>query len=84
MVKNQVDRYLSGESTAIDAEYLLYDLSYDTLSQLERLDGSMICHEWSGYQKRLDTLIASRRDEAAADCADWRSWSLSACLATGK
>ena len=84
VAKNQVDRYLSGESTAIDAEYLLYDLSYDTLSQLERLDGSMICHEWSGYQKRLDALIASRRDEAAADCADWRSWSLSACLATGK
>ena len=85
VAKNQVDRYLSGESTTIDAEYLLYDLSYDTVSQLERLDGSLICHDWrSGGQRRLSALIADRRAEAASDCADWRSWSLSACLAAGQ
>lgn len=85
VAKDQVDRYLSGESAAIDAEYLLYGLSYDTLSQLERLDGSLICHDWrSGGQRRLSSLIADRRAEAAAECSDWHTWSLSACLAAGR
>ena len=83
VAKNQVDRYLSGESAAIDAEYLLYDLSYDTLSQLERLDGNLICHDWqNGGQRRLAVLISQRRAEAAAECADWHTWSLSAVLAS--
>ena len=82
VAKNQVDRYLSGESAVIDAEYLLYDLSYDTLSQLDRLDGGLICQDWrNGGQRRLSALIADRRDEAAAECADWHTWSLSAWLA---
>ena len=84
VAKDQVDRYLDGASASIDAEYLLYGLSYDALSQLERLDGSMLCHEWTGYQKPLDTLIADRRAEAQQACGDWRSWSLSACLAAGR
>ena len=85
VAKNQVDRYLSGESAAIDAEYLLYDLSYDTLSQLERLDGNLICQDWrNGGQRRLSVLISQRRAEAAAECADWHTWSLSACLAAGR
>ena len=83
VAKNQVDRYLSVESAAIDAEYLLYDLSYDTLSQLERLDGNLICHDWqNGGQRRLAVLISQRRAEAAAECADWHTWSLSAVLAS--
>ena len=85
VAKNQVDRYLSGESAAIDAEYLLYDLSYDTLSQLERLDGNLICQDWrNGGQRRLSVLVSQRRAEAAAECADWHTWSLSACLAAGQ
>ena len=85
MAKNQVDRYLSGESAAIDAEYLLYGLSYDTLAQLERLDGNLICHDrQSGGQRRLAVLISHRRAEAAAECSDWHTWSLSAWLAAGK
>ena len=85
VAKNQVDRYLSGESAAIDAEYLLYDLSYDTLSQLERLDDNLICQDWrNGGQRRLSVLISHRRAEAAAECADWHTWSLSACLAAGR
>ena len=85
VAKNQVDRYLSGESAAIDAEYLLYDLSYDTLSQLERLDDNLICQDWrNGGQRRLSVLISQRRAEAAAECADWHTWSLSACLAAGR
>ena len=85
VAKNQVDRYLSGESAVIDAEYLLYDLSYDTLSQLDRLDGNLICQDWrNGGQRRLSVLISHRRAEAAAECADWHTWSLSACLAAGR
>ena len=85
VAKNQVDRYLSGESAAIDAEYLLYDLSYDTLSQLNRLDGNLICQDWqNGGQRRLSVLISQRRAEAAAECSDWHTWSLSAWLAAGK
>ncbi len=84
VARDQVDRYLSGAVGSIDVEYLLYDLSYDALSPLERLDGSMICKEWTGYQKRLNVLIAARRAEAQAASGDWRSWSFSACLAAGE
>ena len=85
VAKNQVDRYLSGEGAAIDAEYLLYDLSYDTLSQLDRLDGNLICQDWqNGGQRRLSVLISHRRTEATAECADWHTWSLSAWLASGQ
>ena len=85
VAKNQVDRYLSGECAAIDAEYLLYDLSYDTLSQLDRLDGNLICQDWqNGGQRRLSVLISHRRTEATAECADWHTWSLSAWLASGQ
>lgn len=82
VAKNQVDRYLGGESAGIDIEYLARGLSYDTLPQLERLDGSLICRSGGGYQ-RLDILLAARRADAQAECADWRTWSLSAWLAAG-
>ena len=66
VAKDLVDRYLSGESATIDAEYLLYGLSYDTLSQLDRLDGNLICQDWkNGGQRRLALLISQRRTEAA-------------------
>ena len=48
VAKDQVDRYLAGESAALDVEYLLYDLSYDTLAQLRRLDGAEIFRCGSG------------------------------------
>lgn len=83
VAKNQVDRYLSGESATIDVEYLLYGLSYDTLSQLERLDGSLACRDQSGAQRQLNALISNRRISACRECADWHTWSLSACLAAG-
>ena len=85
VAKDQVDRYLAGESAALDVEYLLYDLSYDTLSQLERLDGNLICTAHGDWDTigtaRLSTLLEQRRQDARADCADWRTWSLSAWLA---
>ncbi len=84
VAKDQVDRYLAGESASIDVEYLLYDLSYDTLSQLDRLDGQMICRQWDDECQRLASLLADRRAAARAACADWHTWSLSACLAAGQ
>ena len=84
VARDQVDRYLSGASASIDAEYLLYGLSYDTLSQLERLDGGLICRNRSGVQLPLDALIAGRRADARAEIADWHTWSLSACLAAAR
>lgn len=83
VARDQVDRYLGGESASIDVEYLLYGLSYDTLSQLKRLDGGLICWDRSGYQRRLEDLIAERRADARREAADWHTWSLSACLAAG-
>lgn len=84
VAKNQVDRYLGGESASIDIEYLAYELSYDTLSQLDRLDGHLICLARTGHQQRLEALLAGRRADARAECADWHTWSLSACLAAGQ
>ena len=81
VAKNQVDRLEAG-ATSIDVEYLLYDLSYDTLTQLERLDGNLICYDRStGGQRHLSALLSQRREEARRECGDWHTWSLSACLA---
>ena len=79
--KDQVDRCLSGESATIDAAYLLYDLSYDALSQLERLDGDLIVEVPAG-RFTLGHLLDLERQEARSDCGDWRTWSLSAWLAS--
>lgn len=79
--RDQVDRYLSGESETIDAAYLLYGLSYDALSQLERLDGDLIVEVPAG-RFTLGHLLDLERQEARADCSDWRTWSLSAWLAS--
>lgn len=83
VAKNQVDRCLSGRSETVDARYLLYHLSYDTLPQLERLDGNTVYQLGGGQTRRLTDLLEERRATARADCADWRSWNLSACLAAG-
>lgn len=89
VAKNQVDRYLNRESFAADIHYLAYSLSYDTLTQLERLDelgGSryISCYEgnWRGGDVMLSSLIQQRRDAAQWACGDWRTWSLSAWLAS--
>ena len=88
VAKNQVDRYLSGESPTLSVHYLAYSLSYDTLSQLARLDPELplaACEgDWWDSQKTAGSLLESRRQQARADCADWRSWNLSACLAAGQ
>ena len=82
MAKDQVDRHLSGESAVLDVDYLLYDLSYDTLSQLERLDGDTIFQSRDSAFRTLESLLSQRRADALAECADWRTWSLSAWLAS--
>lgn len=87
VAKNQVDRYLSGESPILSVHYLAYSLSYDTLSQLERLGPALplaICEgDWWNMQDTAGSLVERRRAAAREDCADWRSWNLSACLAAG-
>ena len=82
VARDQVERYLSGEATSLDVEYLLEDLSYGTLAQLNRLDGSMAVYTMDG-KTTLGTLLAQRREEARAECSDWRTWNLSAWRAAG-
>lgn len=83
VAKDQVDRYLSGESSTVSVNYLAYGLSYDTLSQLERLDGETPVAQYDGYGhgESLAELLAQRRASAGNECRNWRTWSLSACLA---
>ena len=69
--------------------YLLYSLSYDTISQLERLDGEKLVSDYTvdPYWRRGETLaeaLRARRLDAQWECAGWRSWSLSACLSAGR
>lgn len=82
VAKNQVDRYLSGESSFISIEYLV-TLSYDTLHQLDRLSGMTVNSDY-GHHADVDSILAAQRDNAAQECADWHTWSLSAWLASGK
>lgn len=86
VAKNQVDRYLSRESPTVSVNYLAYGLSYDTLSQLERLDGERpVCeYDGNGTGETLSELLARRRESAGNECRDWHTWSLSACLAAGR
>ena len=81
VAKDQVDRYLSGESTALDIDYLLYGLSYDALSQLERLERDEVFRCGGGIFT-LGHLLEQRLSDARTECADWRTWSLSAWLAS--
>ena len=84
--QNQVDRYLNGESPTISVHYLAYSLSYDTLSQLERLDPDLPlsrCEgEWWTSEDTVGSLLTQRRNAAREECADWHTWSLSAFLAS--
>ena len=82
VARNQVDRYLGGESASISVEYLV-SLSYDTLHQLDRLAGMTVYSEYSG-DCDMDQLLLYRRERAARACADWHTWSLSAALAAGE
>ena len=87
VAKNQVDRYLSGESPVVSVRYLLYSLSYDTVSQLERLDGEQQISDWDPYWRQGETLadaLRGRKLDAQWECENWRTWSLSACLAAGR
>lgn len=86
VARNQVDRYLSGESSAVSVNYLADSLSFDTLSQLVRLDGKKPVARYDGYGngETLEELLERKQSQAAAQCSNWRTWSLSACLAAGR
>lgn len=87
VARDQVDRYLDGESPTVSIYYLAYDLSYDTLSQLERLDTRRDLADYEpGAWAPGDTLadlLERRREDARTECGKWQTWSLSACLAAG-
>ena len=85
VAKNQVDRYLNRESLTIDIHYLAYSLSYDTLSQLERLDPSICLSnyqgDWWNKDEPLSSLLEQQKNAARRQCSNWRCWSLSVFLA---
>ena len=81
VARNQVDRYLDGASQTLSVEYLT-SLSYAVMPQLERLAGQKVLTDY-GVRVSMDAVLAEQRAEAAAECADWRSWNLSAALAAG-
>lgn len=86
VARNQVDRYLGGESPTVSVEYLLYSLSYDVIPQLERLDGERPLSDYTGQShwrqgETLAEVLRGRRLDADWDCARWQTWSLSAWLA---
>lgn len=88
VARNQVNRYRSGKAATVDVVYLANRLSYDSLPQLERLDGGRLVSAYQGGggdygTATLSDLIAARRQEARGECAHWESWSLSARLAGG-
>lgn len=81
VAKNQVDRYLNGESETLSVEYLV-SLSYDTLHQLERLSGMTVLSNYSGNVD-IDSILSAQRKAAAQECSSWHTWSLSTWLAAG-
>lgn len=81
VARNQVDRYLDGASQTLSVEYLT-SLSYAVVPQLERLAGQKVLTDY-GVRVSMDGVLAEQRTEAAAECADWRSWNLSAALTAG-
>ena len=64
-----------------DVEYLLYELSYDTLGYLDA-DAEKVVRDGDGGFRRLGGLLQERRAQAAGECAAWESWNLSAYLAS--
>lgn len=78
VARYNIQLYLRQENSVMNLDYLVQDLSYDALWAVERLPGELP----SGVANyTLDQLVARRRDQARADRADWRMWSLSAALA---
>ena len=64
-----------------DVEYLLYDLSYDSLAFLSG-EGERVLAAGDGSSRSVEELIAERRAQAAGECRRWESWNLSAYLAS--
>ena len=64
-----------------DAEYLLYELSYDALGYLGA-DVNRVIRDGDGGFRRLGELIGERQAQAAGECGRWESWNLSAYLAS--
>ena len=88
VARDSVSRYLDGKSPVVDVTYLTSSsLSYDSLNQLARLDGSrkVLAYDKTFYDPNLSLadFLASRRESARNECAKWERWNLSAYLAGG-
>lgn len=78
VARYNVDFYLRQESSVMNLDYLIQELSYDALRPLADLPGDLP----SGVgDLTLDQLIDLRRAGARQEASDWRTWSLSAALA---
>lgn len=72
--------YQRSETAVMDLPYLAY-LSYDTLGALEKLPGDIRPYHNPEDTTTLEVLIQWRREDARLDASDWRTWSVSACIA---
>lgn len=87
VARDNVNRYLDGRSETVSIHYLLYNLSFDSIAQLRRLDGSLHpfdCDNASWFwlpEETLATALGNRRQFAREQCQTWQTWNLSAYLA---
>lgn len=88
VARDNVSRYLEGESSSVSVEYLTRELSYDTLRELGRLDGGTLVRtldgDWTEPNLTLEKVLSDRQAAARAECAHWETWNLSAALAGEK
>lgn len=79
IARYNVSVYPRHQNAVVNLDYLVRELSYDALWALDDLPGGLPSDMDA---QALERLVAQRRLQAKQDAADWRTWSLSAALAT--
>lgn len=79
VAKYNVNAYQTGNIQILDVSYLM-GLSFDVLPILEELPGDM--ELYNAHGNTLETLVAAKRSVAAEEVGVWRTWTLSAWLAS--
>jgi hypothetical protein len=77
VAKYNMSIYQQDQVAVIDLEYLVCDLSYDTLVELEALPENTVVRQ----DLVLAEMLRERRQHAAVAASDWRTWSVSAAWA---
>ena len=77
MAKYNMSIYQQDQVAVIDLEYLVCDLSYDALVELEALPENTVVRQ----DLVLAEMLRERRQHAAVVASDWRTWSVSAAWA---